>query len=569
MHDHGHCCHSNHPLTSTLTATTKMGQQQSVDSSRGWRFPFFQRLFSYLGQLLGNKALPPVDSQPEDVPSEDGPVPVNVEDAASGADDSVPFEEGDSEILEALDREQMVLVASAAFRRLHSPMSTENSVPSVGDPIFGSYNVVLPLTFDNGLRWAVKIPLHGDQSQWDEASSQALASEAYTMQLIKRETTIPVPEVFDFSTTIDNPLCCPYIMMSFIDGLPLYEVWHSHGVDANVNQAHRIRALKDIASAMAQLGKLSFDTSGRLIPVANGKPLVLGPSRRVDHTAMFANWADDDEDDNDDVVFSVEPVTADPKKHYTVPLDKHQKDDAYLDGLALLMRELIAWIPEPTGVRPFVLAHPDCGLQNFLVSEEGELRGIIDWDGVKAVPRSVGNEKYPNWLTNDWDPATYTWREGAEMELEEDEEMELEEDEDMHQCEDSPQTLAFYRNIYHEAMTQLVSHNESTCGVDICRSSLVAQTLARAIDDPLSRQEGMHKIVRTAWTVAIEHNQSQGNEGQEQVDKRSTVELNLDCPFYANLAEDLLRGTVDKQVMETLKKGFHILRTKEVRYVKS
>jgi hypothetical protein len=56
-------------------------------------------------------------------------------------------------------------------------------------------------------------------------SANALTSEARTMQLLKHETTIPLPDVFDFSSTIENELRCPYIIMSFIRGVSLYDVW--------------------------------------------------------------------------------------------------------------------------------------------------------------------------------------------------------------------------------------------------------------------------------------------------------------------------------------------------------
>jgi hypothetical protein len=42
--------------------------------------------------------------------------------------------------------------------------------------------------------------------------------------------------------------------------------------------------------------------------------------------------------------------------------------------------------PGTKGRQGHVLAHPDFDIQNVIVSEEGELRGLIDWDGVAALP---------------------------------------------------------------------------------------------------------------------------------------------------------------------------------------
>lgn len=46
-------------------------------------------------------------------------------------------------------------------------------------------------------------------------------------------------------------------------------------------------------------------------------------------------------------------------------------------------------------MEPFVLTHPKFGTQNFIVPEEGEFRGVIDWEWVSAAPRSLGNESHP------------------------------------------------------------------------------------------------------------------------------------------------------------------------------
>ena len=43
------------------------------------------------------------------------------------------------------------------------------------------------------------------------------------MQLIHQRTSIPVPEVFGFSETLDKPLHCPHIWLSFIPGVSLYD----------------------------------------------------------------------------------------------------------------------------------------------------------------------------------------------------------------------------------------------------------------------------------------------------------------------------------------------------------
>ena len=55
----------------------------------------------------------------------------------------------------------------------------------------------------------------------------------------------------------------------------------------------------------------------------------------------------------------------------------------------------------------FVLCPPDYDSQNFLIDNEGNLTGILDWDMVQTVPRYLGYACYPGWITRDWDPLMY------------------------------------------------------------------------------------------------------------------------------------------------------------------
>ncbi|KAF2864886.1 hypothetical protein BDV95DRAFT_588256 [Massariosphaeria phaeospora] len=52
----------------------------------------------------------------------------------------------------------------------------------------------------------------------------------------------------------------------------------------------------------------------------------------------------------------------------------------------------------------FALAHHDLDLQNLLTDEDGNITGIIDWDGSIAAPRCIGTAAVPIFLNRDWFP---------------------------------------------------------------------------------------------------------------------------------------------------------------------
>ena len=352
------------------------------------------------------------------------------------------------------------------------------------------------------------------------------------MRLLKHETTIPLPDVLDFSPTTQNALRCPYIIMSFVSGIPLYNVWFGHslnGAGPDITRARRTRTLQSIASAMVQLDRFSFRSGGRLLFRSDGNPSGVGKMRLVDHRAMLDRWFVH-KDPDDDPIYVECAASSDPKAYYTFMLDMHPEQKPVSKGLVMLLRQLISWIPEPSGMDPFVLAHPDFDIQNFIVSEEGELRGLIDWDGVAAVPRTLGNERYPGWLTRDWDPAMYGYKESMAHGVEPE-----------GVWEDSPECLAYYRGIYNGIMAKHRAGIRRGSDTNPCRISLITDNLAIAAHDPRCRNAILRKMVREIWAAA-----GQGRE--------------LD---FTGLANTFAERNVDILVVETLRKGFNALVSKE------
>ncbi|KAL2008156.1 hypothetical protein VTN00DRAFT_8138 [Thermoascus crustaceus] len=242
------------------------------------------------------------------------------------------------------------------------------STVTIGSPLFGSYHVLFPVRFSNGVRWLLKVPSNGTRDRFDESAARALRSEALTMRLLKS----------------------------------LY-VWFDKISPKDVVQARRTRVLREIAEATVQLDEFSFEKGGLIVFDEYGQPVGIGPLRDVDREAMLDRLSTGDDTDNTPTYVESGPFT-DPKSFYTAPLDRRSEPGGvFSKGELKLLRMFISWIPEPEPLHEY---------------GKGKKKpfALIDWDGICAVPRSLGNERYPSWLTRDWDPAMYGWKEEMEQE---------------------------------------------------------------------------------------------------------------------------------------------------------
>ncbi len=340
------------------------------------------------------------------------------------------------------------------------------------NPARGSYNLIFFIDFDDGKSWVLKASANGHPRCWDEFAAGALESEAFTMRWMRNKTTIPVPEVYGIDTSTDNAIGCPYIMMEYIKGQSLYGGWFNQRASPARLEQFRARALQTIAAAMVQLHNFRFHTSGSLRFSSDGKPYGFQSAKVVDFVGTAARPQDDP---CKDVLFAKKGPFKDPMDFLLFNLirrDASYRDTARVRGLFESLRLFTQWTLEPISGDPFpfVLGHPDFDLQNILVKEDGTLCGILDWDGVSAVPHTVGCLRYPLWLTRDWEPSNYNYDAatgGRKLKSE--------------RWENSPNENQCYRAMYAQFIEAELSHQGmDKSSAKITRLSLLAGVLESA-----------------------------------------------------------------------------------------
>ncbi|VUC37044.1 unnamed protein product [Clonostachys rosea] len=94
------------------------------------------------------------------------------------------------------------------------------------------------------------------------------ASEVSTLQYLKRETDIPVPEIFHQDLNMNNPVGAPYTLMEHLKGRHLYKLWNSLSLD------FKKAVLSQVAAVVAKLSSLRFESIGSFDGQGSIGPLV-------------------------------------------------------------------------------------------------------------------------------------------------------------------------------------------------------------------------------------------------------------------------------------------------------
>jgi len=147
-------------------------------------------------------------------------------------------------------------------------------VRSIQSPLHGSSHVLFIVRFNDGACWLFKVPSTGHPDD--------------VIRVLKKEKTIPLPKVYCFSASLDNELGCPFILMEFIEGKTISDVWFNKSIPEDILDQQQIKYLQDIATAMLQLNKFEFDHRGSVNFEEAGLPSkVIGPTRITDLKALL------------------------------------------------------------------------------------------------------------------------------------------------------------------------------------------------------------------------------------------------------------------------------------------
>ncbi|KAF3032030.1 hypothetical protein E8E12_002473 [Didymella heteroderae] len=287
--------------------------------------------------------------------------------------------------------------------------------------------------------WFVKIPGHGTPDRWTADDEYMLKQEYETMRLLITYTEVPAPFPIDYSATLETQYGVPYIIKKELAGKNACELWYDDWctTPSPETEQKRENMLRSLAAHMTELNKLRFAQIGMPVfdPTAENfenyddiererlpvekyyvwpfcdtyQSVERGPSAS---TQAFVQ--DGIKESNE--IEGFEPP-GDPAPGEDRPM--MTEDDQKVLGTAKFF-DIVTFHPvfQSTASDTFSLRHSDLDLQNILIDDDGNVTGILDWDGSLAMPRCVAHAAVPHFLELDWygDAALHTpflpWRAG-------------------------------------------------------------------------------------------------------------------------------------------------------------
>ncbi|KAG5972581.1 hypothetical protein E4U55_000791 [Claviceps digitariae] len=252
----------------------------------------------------------------------------------------------------------------------------------------GSYNVCLFVTFPTDkTEWVVRIPITPMLvDEWTK-----LESEVATMRYVKRNTTIPIPNIHAYGKgehlTEDKHTTQSFLIMDKLPGnrLDVFKLCSSP-------QDIQDRFYDEFVGILTQLLELEFPRTGSLYPDSTDKEReIIGPSLYLiendmevdtgihrDATSGLKTTSEVLEQLHDILEYFQDIPT------YDLVTSSSRRDVFAQHSFADLLVDYHNSSPK---VQPLALHHGDLRCGNILVDDDFRIKGIIDWEWVTILPR--------------------------------------------------------------------------------------------------------------------------------------------------------------------------------------
>ncbi|KAF2172794.1 hypothetical protein M409DRAFT_35412 [Zasmidium cellare ATCC 36951] len=316
-------------------------------------------------------------------------------------------------------------------RRFNVTELAQAAAPTVGSQFCvklaklseGSFNKAFLLTMDNGKEMIAKLP--NPNAGYEHLTT---ASEVATMDYVRNVLGVPVPQVYAWSSSADNPVGAEYILMEKCRGLELHKVWDTITDRQKAAIIHKLVSYEAAftSSKLPAYGSLYYakdldatETDQRILLPLEGDTkfpaFAVGPTTdrnffdhgRAGATTNQGPWATVEEynlaiAEREIACLQRSSKFPDPQGFYNGPGQYQQNSRTKIQTLRDY--EKVAQYLKPTDpiLSEPVVWHTDLHWDNIFVDENDptEITAIIDWQAVHIAPL-FAQARHPEFLKFD------------------------------------------------------------------------------------------------------------------------------------------------------------------------
>lgn len=302
-----------------------------------------------------------------------------------------------------------------AFKRLaaQSINRPENDLTGFEKLAEGGFNRTFLITMRDGFKFVARIPFPVTQPK-----SLLIASEVATMDYLRLQG-LPIPRVFGYSTTADNPAGTEYIFMELVTGTNLGDVWF------DLSEQEQTTVITNLVQLESKLMNLHFPASGSLyyssdlpddcpqIPIQPGssaskqsgeKQFCIGPDTsfrlwfgkrlhlRVERGPYHDCFAALTAGATKEIAYlekfgkPLAPFQRLRREVHNYQPQSHLEHIQNLKKYLAIAPHLISSAPNDKYLHRPVIRHPDLQPNNVIVTDNFEVKGLIDWQHSTIMP---------------------------------------------------------------------------------------------------------------------------------------------------------------------------------------
>ncbi|KPA35838.1 phosphotransferase enzyme family protein [Fusarium langsethiae] len=275
----------------------------------------------------------------------------------------------------------------------------------------GAYNLGCKVEFENGEKWIVRFPMVGKVVNADEK----IEIEVATMNLIRQQTTIPIPNVKAWGLAADNPLGIgPFIMMDFIEGVTVDDILQDPDariMRQDVSESVIEAIFRQMVGFLLQLQKLDFSSIGSLTSKSETNSdgftatLHSRPMTKKSHDFLLEGGIDvfgpRDKTFASTTEYFHHVIDGDLQHLHDQPNSVDDERDAREKYIYFnIMKSLVSrHVLRDHDMGPFKLICDDLQPTNMIINNEQDMKviGVFDWEWSYTAPVQLVHST-PSWL---------------------------------------------------------------------------------------------------------------------------------------------------------------------------